>query len=60
MFYFTRNHGVLGRNIISQKPHIPLVGETRSGLVLVDTDGFTVTAKRTCGGTCESVTATDA
>jgi len=31
-----------------------------SGLVLIDADGFTVTARRICGAICASVTATDA
>jgi len=39
---------------------IPLVGEMRSGLVLVDADGFIDIAKRMCGAIWESVTATDA
>ena len=43
-----------------KKQHLPLVGETSSGLVMVDADWFTETAKRTCGAICESATASDA
>jgi len=38
--------------------NVPLLGDTSSGLVLDDTDGVTVTAKRACGATCVPVAVT--